>query len=49
MKDIVLELLETVRWIPFEERQGKWYEEYLNKEAKDYKYILLSLQSEILK
>ena len=36
---------------PFEisKKLQTYNEEYLNKEAKDYKYILLSLQSEILK
>ena len=39
MEDIVLELLETIRWIPFEERQGKWFEEYLDKVNEDLKKL----------
>ena len=36
-EDIVKELLETVKWIPPVERQGLWYEEYLDKVNKDLK------------
>ena len=31
MEELAIELLNTIRWIPIEERQGKTYIEYLNK------------------
>ena len=37
MEEIVKELLQTVQWIPENERQSKWYEEYLDKVNKDLK------------
>lgn len=37
MEAIVKELLETIKWIPIAERQGRWYEEYLDKVNKDLK------------
>jgi len=37
MKEIVVELLETIKWIPERERMGKWYEEYLDKINEDLK------------
>ena len=37
MEEIVEELLNTIKWIPLIERQGKWYEEYLDKINKDLK------------
>jgi len=30
MEETLNELLNTIKWIPIRERQGKWYEEYLN-------------------
>jgi len=37
MEEIILELLETVKWIPERERRSKWYDEYLDKIHKDLK------------
>jgi len=37
MEEIAKELLETIKWIPQKERQGRWYEEYLDKINKDLK------------
>ena len=37
MEEIVIELLETIKWIPERERQSKWYNEYLNKINIDLK------------
>lgn len=37
MEEIVKELLETIKWIPIAERQGRWYEEYLDRVNKDLK------------
>jgi len=40
MEDIAVELLETIRWIPKEEREGtKWYFEYLDKVNKELKEL----------
>jgi hypothetical protein len=40
MQDIVNELLDTIKWIPIEERQTKWYTEYLDKVNEDLKRSL---------
>lgn len=37
MEEIVMELLETIKWIPERERQSKWYSDYLDKVNKDLK------------
>jgi hypothetical protein len=37
MEEIVLELLNTIKWIPEKERQSKWYDEYLDKVNQDLK------------
>lgn len=37
MEEITKELLDTILWIPYRERQGKWYEEYLQKVFEDLK------------
>ena len=42
MKEITEELLKTVIFIPIEERQSKWYKEYLDKVNEDLKMSLLS-------
>lgn len=41
MQDIAEELLKTIKYIPIEERQSKWYLEYLDKVNKDLKKQLL--------
>ncbi len=40
MKEIAEELLKTIRFIPIEERQSKWYKEYLDKVNKALKSSL---------
>ena len=37
MQEIIEELLDAVKWIPHRERQGKWFEEYLDKVNADLK------------
>lgn len=37
MEEISNELLNTIRFIPKEERQSKWYIEYLDKINEDLK------------
>ena len=37
MKEIIVELSNAIRWIPIRERQGKWFEEYLDKINEDLK------------
>ena len=37
MKEIVEELLDVIKQIPHRERQGKWFEEYLDKVNTDLK------------
>lgn len=37
MDDIVNELMNTIKWIPINERQSKWYVEYLDKVNQDLK------------
>jgi hypothetical protein len=39
MEEIVEELKQTIIWIPLIERQGKWYEEYLDKVSQDLKQL----------
>ena len=43
MEQIAKELLNTIKFIPKEERQSKWYKEYLDKVNKDLK---ISLENE---
>ena len=40
MKEIAEELLKTIIFIPIEERQSKWYKEYLDKVNKALKSSL---------
>ena len=40
MEEIAEELLKTIKFIPIQERQSKWYLEYLNKVNKDLKSSL---------
>lgn len=37
MKEIVEELLKTVKYIPLHERNSRWYREYLDKVNNDLK------------
>jgi Holliday junction resolvase-like predicted endonuclease len=37
MEEIAKELLNTIKFIPIQERQSKWYKEYLDKVNKDLK------------
>lgn len=37
MEDIAIELLETIKWIPKEEKNSRWYREYLDKVNEDLK------------
>jgi hypothetical protein len=37
MKDIAEELLRTIKYIPKEERQSRWYLEYLEQVVEDLK------------
>ncbi len=37
MEEIAAELLQTIRWIPENERRSKWYMEYLDKVNRDLK------------
>jgi len=40
MKEITEELLKTIKFIPPQERQSKWYKEYLDKVNIDLKTSL---------
>jgi hypothetical protein len=40
MEEIAKELLNTIRYIPKEERKSKWYKEYLDKVNADLKLAL---------
>ena len=40
MKEIAEELLKTIKFIPLQERQSKWYKEYLDKVNTDLKTSL---------
>ena len=42
MKELAIELLNTIKFIPLRERQTKWYKEYLDK-------INYELQIELIK
>lgn len=37
MEEIVLELLETIKWLTPSDKQSNWYEEYIDKVAEDLK------------
>jgi hypothetical protein len=37
MEEIAKELLNTIKHIPLQERQSKWYKEYLDKTLTDLK------------
>jgi len=41
MEEIAIELLETIRWIPENERKSKWYLEYLDACNTDLKQLLI--------
>lgn len=41
MREIAEELLKTIKFIPLQERQSKWYLEYLDKVNQDLKEELL--------
>lgn len=45
MEDIVIELLDTVRWIPEVEKNSKWYKEYLDKINFDLKTEVTYIES----
>jgi hypothetical protein len=40
MEEIAEELLRTIKFIPIQERQSNWYQEYLDKVNKDLKTSL---------
>ncbi len=42
MKEIAEELLKTIKFIPIQERQSKWYLEYLDKVTNDLKIELFN-------
>ncbi len=42
MEEIAKELLKTIQFIPIEERQSKWYLEYLDKVTNDLKIELFN-------
>lgn len=44
MEEIAKELLKTIQFIPIEERQSKWYIEYLEKVNNDLKTELFKPQ-----
>jgi hypothetical protein len=45
MKEIAEELLKSIKFIPIQERNSKWYKEYLDAINKDLK---MSLENEII-
>jgi hypothetical protein len=42
MKEIAEELLKTIKFIPIQERQSKWYQEYLDKLNSDLQASLIT-------